>query len=557
MTDNASKKERTVAQLLVECLEAEGVTHVFGIPGEENIQLVTAINDSPNIRFVLVRHEQGASFMADVYGRLSGRAGVCTATLGPGAINLLLGVTDATMDSSPLVAISAQAGLDRDFKESHQFVHLQAMFQPVTKWADTIMTPESAPEMVRKAFDLAQSGRPGSTYLAVPQDIEAAQAGANLAPLAARPNHQSAPDPEQIAAAARMIRDAKNPVVLAGHGVARGHASDELRAFVEALGLPVATTFNGKGVIPDSHPNALGVVGFMHHDYENFAFDAADLIIAVGYELQEFAPARVNPNHDKRIIHVNRFAQDEDAAYQIDVNIESDIALALRALTEATADQAPRAFADAPIKKLLADELARGAADDSFPVKPQRIVQEIRRAMADGDVVLTDTGAIKMWMARLYPTERPLTCLMSNGLSTMAWTLPGALGAAFAVPDRRVLATMGDASFLMNSQEIETAVREQIPLVALVWVDESYGLIKWKMDFELGRHDQVDFTNPDLVAYAESFGAHGHLIESADQIAPTIEAAFEAGGVHVIACPVDYSENMKLTGRLGKLTVAL
>lgn len=555
MTDRPSG--RTVAQLLVECLEAEGVTHVFGIPGEENIELVTAIADSPGIRFVLVRHEQGASFMADVYGRLSGRAGVCTATLGPGAINLLLGVTDATTDSTPLVAISAQVGLDRDYKESHQIVDLQSMFAPVTKWADTIVTPAATPEMLRKAFDLAQSERPGAVYLAVPQDIEGATVDAALAPLSARPTHHAGPDAQQIRAAVDLIRAAENPIVLAGHGVARGHASAELRALVEALNVPVATTFQGKGVIPDSHPNALGVVGFMRHDYENFAFDAADLVIAVGYELQEFAPARINPRHDKRIIHVNRFAQDEDAAYQIDVNIESDIPTALRALTAAVADLPPRAFRDVPIKRLLADELARGAADDSFPVKPQRLVHEIRAALGDDDVVLADTGAIKMWMARLYPTEKPLTCVISNGLSTMAWTLPGALGAALAAPGRRVLAAMGDGSFLMNSQELETAVRERIPLVALVWVDESYGLIKWKMDLELGRHEEVDFTNPDLVAYAESFGAHGHRIDSADQIAPTLEAALADGGVHVIACPVDYAENMRLTDRLGELTVAL
>lgn len=306
---------RTVAQLIAECLVAEGVEVVFGIPGEENIHLVQAIHDHPDLRFVLVRHEQGASFMADVYARLSGKPGVCAATLGPGAINLLLGVADAATDSAPLVAISAQVGLDRIYKESHQIVDLVSMFEPVTKWADTVLSPAAVPEMVRKAFDLAEAERPGATYLAIPQDIEAADASAHLVPLTGRPSHSVSPDPEQVHQAVRVLKEASFPVVLAGHGVVRGHAEAELRDFVEALDLPVATTFQAKGALPDHHPNSLGVVGFMRHDYENFAFDHADVIVAIGYELQEFDPARINPNHDKKIIHVNRFAEDVDGSY--------------------------------------------------------------------------------------------------------------------------------------------------------------------------------------------------------------------------------------------------
>ncbi len=557
--DDQVNSERTVARLITECLRREGVQFVFGIPGEENIQLVQEIDDDPDIRFVLVRHEQGASFMADVYGRLTGRAGVCTATLGPGAINLLLGVTDATTDSVPVVAISAQVGLNRIYKESHQIVDLEKMFAPVTKWSATIQRPEAVPEMVRKAFDLAQAERPGATYLAVPQDVEAELVEASVVPLVSRPTHHALPDPVQIDAAIAALSNATSPVILAGHGVARSHAEDELRELVETLNLPLATTFQAKGVLPDSHPNALGVVGFMRHDYENFAFDKADVILAVGYELQEFAPARINPSGDKTIIHVNCFAQDEDADYQISINIEADVAESLQALTDAARDADLPAFdfPHAPIRRLLHDELERGAADGSFPMKPQRVVHEIRSALDDEDIVLVDTGAIKMWMARLYPTEASETCVISNGLSTMAWTLPGALGAALAMPDRKILAAMGDGAFLMNSQEIETAVREEIPLVALVWIDDSYGLIKWKMDMELGRHEAVDFTNPDLVTYARSFGAEGHLITAADELAPTLRAALDDGGVHVIACPVDYSENMALTDRLGELTVQL
>lgn len=554
----AGGSSRTVAQLVVECLEAEGVEYMFGIPGEENIRLVDATANS-RIRFILVRHEQAGAFMADIYGRLTGKAAVCTATLGPGGINMMLGVADAQTDSTPLVAITAQVGLNRIYKESHQIVDLLAMYKPITKWADMMYTPDAVPEMVRKAFDLAQAERPGAVYLGVPEDIESAPAPAGAAPLPARPRHVAGPDPRQVAAAVELLRSAKHPVVLAGHGVARAGQSKALTELVDLLHLPVATTFMGKGVVSDRNPNALGVVGFMRHDYENFAFDQADVILSVGYELQEFAPVRINPHKDKKIIHVHRFAEDTDACYPISVSLEADIGASLAALQAAFAHAPlPPRSNDAKIRQLRDDELARGAKDDSFPLKPQRIISDMRQAMGDEDIVLADTGAIKMWMARLYPTYAPLSCLISNGLSTMAFSLPGALGAKLARPQRKVLAAMGDGSFMMNSQEIETAVREKIPLVVLIWVDNAYGLIKWKMDMELGHDREVDFGNPDFVKYAESFGAHGHAIRAASELLPTLKQALaEESGVHVIACPVDYAENMKLTDRLGALTIAL
>lgn len=552
-------KTTTVAQLIVQCLEKEGVDYVFGIPGEENIKFVRAVAASKQIRFILVRHEQGASFMADIYGRLTGKAGVCTATLGPGAINLLLGVADAQTNSSPLVAISAQVGLDRIYKESHQLVDLQAMFAPVTKWSDTVLTPAAVPEMVRKAFSLAQAERPGATYLAIPQDIEGLPAPDDLAPLplTAAPS-DSHPSTIAVDQAVNILRNARKTIILAGHGVARERASEALTQFAKRFNLPVATTFMAKGVMSDREPLALGVVGFMHHDYENFAFDAADTILSVGYELQEFSPSRINPQGDKTIIHINTFSPDVDANYNVAVNINADIGLALHALSEGLKDiPQPKAGDVTRIRDLVEEELATGRSSDHFPVKPQRAVADIRAALGDDDIVLADTGAIKMWMARLYPTYSPLSCLTSNGLSTMAFALPGAIGAHLAHPDRKVLAVMGDGSFLMNSQEIETAVREKIPLKVLVWVDNSYGLIKWKMDIEEGAHDSVDFGNPDFVKYAESFGAKGYYVESTAQLLPTLRQALAEPGVSIVACPVDYSENMKLIEKLGKLTVCL
>ncbi|HET6358158.1 acetolactate synthase large subunit [Streptomyces sp.] len=542
-----------VAHLMVRCLEAEGVEYVFGIPGEENIRFVDALNDS-GIRYILVRHEQGASFMAEIYGRLTGRAGVCSATLGPGAINLLLGTADAMTNSTPVVALAAQGSLSRVHKESHQVIDLVSMFAPVTLWAARVQSPEAVPEMMRKAFKTAQSERPGAVFLAVPEDIEGAQFKTPLRPLQVDTVHADAPSPSQIARAAEVLATARRPVVLAGHGAARAGASAALVRFAERLNLPVATTFHGKGVFPDDHPKALGAVGFMRHDYSNFGFDAADTLICVGYEIQEFDPVKINPNGDKRIVHLHRFPAEVDAHYPVTVGIESDLSQALDALAAAV----PNSFDYEPgagerIQALLAEELDYGRSSDACPLVPQRVVADVRAALDREDIVLADTGAGKMWMARLYPAYAPDTCLVSNGLSTMGFALPGAIAAKLARPERRVLAMMGDGSFLMNSQELETAVRERIPLVVLVLVDEEYGLITWKMELELERHSHTHFTNPDFVAYAESFGARGYHIKAASDLLPVLRRALDDDGVSVIACPVDYSENLRLTDRLGEL----
>jgi acetolactate synthase I/II/III large subunit len=542
-----------VADLLVRCLENEGVTCVFGIPGEENIRFTDRLARS-SIRYVLVRHEQAASFMAEIYGRLTGRAGVCSSTLGPGAINLLLGTADANSNSTPMVALSAQVGLSRIYKESHQSVDLVSMFAPVTKWSGMVLTAGAVPEMVRKAFKLAQTERPGAVFLAVPEDVEALFVPAELMPLEVntpRPDQPSAP---QIERAAAVLNGALRPIVLAGHGAARSGAADALRRFSELLGLPVATSFHGKGVFPDDHPHALGAVGFMSHDYVNFGFDEADVIISVGYELQEFDPVRINPGGDKRIIHLSRFPAEVDAHYGVEVGVQADISRTLDALAAATGSRFQMGASGEKIRRLLAEDLTRGAADDSFPLKPQRLVADTRAALDRTDIVLADTGAVKMWMARLYPTYEPNTCLVSNGLSTMGFALPGAIAAKLAAPDCRVLAAVGDGAFLMNSQEIETAVRERIPLTVLIWQDDAYGLIKWKMDLEIGHDVATDFSNPDFVAYAESFGARGYQVRSAADLLPMLNDALTDDAVSVIACPVDYSENLRLTGALGDLT---
>lgn len=553
--------KRNTADLIVECLVNEGVEVVFGIPGEENIPLLEAIERNGNIRFVLTRHEQGAGFMAATYAHITGKPGVCLATLGPGALNLTLPVAQANASTTPLVAICAQGNVSRLYKESHQIIDLVSLFQPITQWSSMMLAPSTAPEMVRKAFSIAQRKRPGATCLVIPEDISEMSVPENAKPLPLpRPLH-ILPAPDTIDEAAKIISQAKTPIILAGNGVARSHAQDQLRAFAEQLNVPVATTFEGKGVFPDNHPNALGVVGFMHRDYENFAFDTADLIIAVGFSIQQFDPKKINPNIDKTIIHINTFVEDTDAHYPTALNIMADIGQTLKTLTNVLKDRNITFDVTHPkIRQMITDELRSFENDSNIPMKPQRVVYDTRRAVPEGTKVLVDTGALKMWMARLYPTMHPNTCIIDNSLSTMAWTLPGAVGASFIkdnsgkINTKPVLAVMGDGSFMMNVQEIETAVRVGSRMVVLVWEDNAYGLIKWKMDLHAGEHEYVDFTNPNVPKLAESFGARGHVVQKPEDLYNMLKEALEQeSGVDVIACPVDYSENMKLIEKLGDI----
>ena len=547
---SAERHRRNVARMIVECLENEGVRYVFGLPGEENLLTIDALADS-SIRFITTRDERGAAFMADTYGALTGRAGVCLATLGPGAINLMLGIANAQLDSHPLVAIAAQAGLDRIYKESHQFVDLVSVFRPITKWGDMVTVPDAAPEMVRKAFKQAETERPGATFLILPEDV--AERDCEGEPLPVNVPVDPAPAEAQVTRAVEVLAHAKNPVVLAGPGVARDGATDALIRFSERLSLPVATTFLGKGVFPDDHPNALGTIGFMVKDYANFGFDRADVVVAVGYDLVEYSPSRWNPLGDKRIVHVHRTVAEVDSCYTLAVGLQGDISDSLDAIGTAAAAR-PVDERRPPAMALVREELERGASDAAFPLKPQRIVADIRAALGHDDIVLADTGAVKMWMARLYPTYRPNTCIVSNGLATMAFSLPGAFAAKLVHPDRRVLAAMGDGAFLMSAAEIETAVREGVHITILVWVDGGYGLIRWKEELTLGRTAAVSFGNPDFVRFAESFGAKGYAIGAADELLPTLRRALEDEAVSVIACPVDYAENRKLVETLGALT---
>ncbi len=536
------------AELFVACLHKEGVRFVFGIPGEENLDLMEAITDSP-IRFVTTRHEQGAAFMADVYGRLTGRAGVCLSTLGPGATNLITAVADANLDHAPLVAIAGQAGINRLHKESHQVLDLQDIFLPVTKYASRLLTPGTIPEVVRKAFKLAEGGKPGACFIEFPENI--APLETNECPLPI----QQATLPEASEAVldqtAEIIAKAENPIILAGNGVIRAGACEQLIAFAAHLRIPLANTFMAKGVLPFRHDMALGTVGLQTHDYINCGFQRADTIICVGYDLVEYHPRLWHPTGDRNIIHIDSLPAEVDASYGVTVEVLGDIRHSLDRLQNQMA--AHNGHCMYALREALIGEMNEHARDDAFPVKPQKIIWDLRTAMSLDDIVICDVGAHKMWMARMFRCEHPNTCIISNGFASMGIAVPGALAARLACPSKRVVAVTGDAGFLMNSQEIETAMRLGLAFVILVWNDGGYGLIEWKQQAAYGRSHNVRFGNPDLVKYAESFGAKGYRVEQTEQLLPILREALEQETVCVIDCPVDYRENMKLTAKLGEM----
>ncbi len=535
-------------ELFVHCLENEGVEYIFGIPGEENLDLMDALLDS-SIRFITVRHEQGAAFMADVYGRLTGRAGVCLSTLGPGATNLITGVADANMDHSPVVAIAGQAGTNRLHKESHQVLDLQAVFKPVTKYSVRILTPNVISEVIRKAFKLAQTEKPGACFIEFPENLAAMPI--EDVPLTVQQPSAPEPSQERITVAARTISEAKHPIILAGNGVVRERAWEQLANFSDKLRIPVANTFMAKGVIPFKHPMALGTAGLQTYDYLNLGFDQADVIICVGYDLVEYHPHLWHPTKDRKIVHIDMSPTEVDAHYIVDVGVNGDIKLSLDRIADITEPHNGHEFGH--LRRTLVTEMNEYSKDDGFPIKPQKIIWDLRTGMGLDDIVICDVGAHKMWMARMFRCEHPNTCIISNGFASMGIAVPGAIAAKLACPEKRVVAVTGDAGFMMNSQEIETAMRLNIAIVILIWSDGSYGLIEWKQKNQFGRTSNVHFNNPDFVKYAESFGAKGYRINKADDLLPTIEAALVDDTVSIIDCPVDYRENMKLTAKLGAL----
>lgn len=546
--EKTAPNQLSTAEVLVECLKAEGVKVVFGIPGEENLDLMFALKHS-DIRFIPTRHEQGAAFMADVYGRLTGHAGVCLATLGPGATNLVTGVADAFLDGAPLVAITGQVSSEQMQLTSHQYLDLSAMFSPITKRSKVVMRPDTVAEICRLAFKYAEAPKPGSTHIDLPKNV--AHMSSPARPLRKQQPPKLYADPASVIEAARLISEAKSPIILAGAGAVRGEASEAVRSMAERLHIPVVQTMMGKGVIPTDSPWRLGVVGIPQHDFIIDSFDEADLVIGVGYDLIECAPTKWH-THPMKIVNIAGLPADVNQLYEPDVEVTGDLSDSIyQILRTARRDDRPEPTAMLEVARRLREDFDELAASDAYPMKPARILKDVRSVMGRHDILVSDVGAHKIWIGRDYPCYEPRTCLISNGFASMGFSVPGAIAAKLVHPERRVLAVTGDGGFMMNSQELETAVREHVPIVVLIWEDEHYGLIRWKEEEQFGDTFGVGFSNPDFKAYAEAMHCHGYEVTSAAELIPTLEDAFSHDDAPSVVCVrVDYSENMALTKRL-------
>ena len=559
---------RTAAHLLVDCLAAEDCEYVFSVPGEETMDILDALSDHASVRHITTRHEQGAAFMADVYGRLTGRAAVAMATLGPGATNLITGIADAHLDRAPLVAITGQASSDKLHKEAHQVVDIVGMLAPVTKWNTSVQRVEAIPEIVRKAFRVATLEKPGPTHIELSENLAAMTVEDASVPLLPGRTYFPEPTDEAIAHAADLIADSERPIILAGNGVLRRRASEGLRALARGLHVPVAVTFMGKGAMDDRSHLSLMAVGLQARDHVLSGFDRADLVVCVGYDLVEYAPARWNPDGMKRIVHIDTQPAEVDAQYRPEVELIGDIDGSLSRLLAAVLPRgvsgrdagerhaARETLVHADLRNALLADLEAGASGDAFPITPQRAVADLRTALEPEDIVVSDVGAHKVWVARLYQTYEPNTVIISNGFAAMGISLPGAIAAKLVHPDRRVVALCGDGGFLMNSQELETATRIRANVTVVVWRDNGYGLIDWKQRDEFGRPFGVDFGNPDFVAFAQSFGIAGFRPETAADLLPTLRRALDVDGPSLVEVPIDYRENLRLTERLGELAGA-
>ena len=544
--------ELNTAELLIECLENEGVEYIFGLPGEENLDILESLRNS-SIQFITTRHEQGAAFMADVYGRLTGKAGVCLSTLGPGATNLMTGVADANLDGAPLVAITGQVGTDRMHIESHQYLDLVAMFAPVTKWNTQIVRPNNTAEIVRKAFKLAQAEKPGAVHIDLPENIAAMSIG-NLKPLQRDDREKTYASYKSINKAAAAIAKAQNPLILVGNGAIRAQASEALTEFVTQLNIPVANTFMGKGVIPYTHPLSLWTVGLQQRDLISCAFDEADLVIAIGYDLIEYSPKKWNPEGTTPIIHIGVTPAEIDSSYIPLVEVVGDISDSLMDIMKRTDRQNKSSSLATDLRSKLLENYKYYAEDDGFPIKPQKIIYDLRQVMDSEDIVISDVGAHKMWMARHYHCDSPNTCIISNGFAAMGIAIPGAIAAKLVNPDKKVVAVTGDGGFMMNCQELETALRAKTPFVTLIFNDNGYGLIEWKQLNQFGHSSFVDFGNPDFVKFAESMGLKGYRVESVADLIPTLKEALAQDIPAVIDCPVDYKENLRFSQESGHLS---
>jgi len=547
------------SDLFVRCLEEEGIEYIFGVPGEENADFMMSLEGSDKIRFMLTRHEQGAAFMAEVYGRLTGNPAGCLGTLGPGATNLITGVADSNMDRAPMLVLTGQGATSRLHKESHQVMDVVDMFDPVTKWAETVRTPDSIPEIVRKAVRMARTEKPGAVLIELPEDIAKLEATAE--PITPRRFRRSVPDDKIVDRAFELLKTAKRPVILAGNGCIRRRASKQLRILSDKTGIGVISTFMAKGCVDMDADYCLYTVGLGSKDRTNLIIDEADVVLTIGFDMVEYHPRLWNPDGSKRIIHADFLAAEIDANYLPEVELVGDLAHMLWMLNQRVDGVGALDFDLSYQRKVRAEMWADISEhkDDQTKrsIRPQKALWDARQVLGPHDILLSDVGAHKMWIARHYHCHEPNTCLIPNGFCSMGFALPGALAASLVFPERRVLAVCGDAGFLMNVQEMETAKRLGGNFVAMVWEDREYGLIAWKQSIEFGRHTDLAFDNPDWLKLAESFGWGGHYCHDSADLENTLEAAFNEPGPSLVVIPIDYRENELLTKKLGEITCTI
>lgn len=538
-----------VSDLVVKCLENEGVKYIFGVPGEENEDLLFSLEKSP-IKFIPTRLELGASFMADVYGRVTGKAGVCLSTLGPGATNLITGTADAHLDKSPLVAITGQASSTKMHKESHQNIDVVSMFRPITKWNASIQNPHAVTEVVRKAFKLAELEKPGATHFELPEDV--AKMDSDMQPIPPKRLRRAAPDYKALQMAFDILKKAERPMILAGNGAIRKLASNHLRQLVEKTGIPVVHTFMGKGALSDKDEHSLFAVGLQTRDYVMRAFDKADVIIAVGYDIAEYAPEFWNGSKDKKIIHIDFQQAEVYEFYQPDVEIVADVSATLWELNKLN-DNGDLNFDQdwyKNVRKRIMDDLESYKLKEGEPFTVPGVLQIIRELMNPGDLLLSDVGSHKMWVGRNYPVYEPNSVLISNGFASMGISLPGGMAAKLALPEKKVVSVMGDGGFLMNSQEIETAKRIGVGYTIIVFNDNNYGLISWKQYSHTKKTFGTGLTNPDFKKYAESFGIPGYAPKSLGELKDTLRTTIAGQELCLVEIPIEPKVNYELSEKL-------
>ncbi len=528
------------SDLFVKCLENEGVEYIFGIPGEENLDMLESLRDSP-IKLILTRHEQGAGFMAATYGRLTGKTGVCLSTLGPGATNLVTAAAYAQLGAMPMMMITGQKPVKHSKQGRFQIVDIVDMMKPLTKSTHQIVSGDSVPSRVREAFRLAEEERPGAVHLELPEDIAAEDT--EQLPFQASSVRRPLTEGKAIDTAIKLLKEARHPLLLIGAGANRKLTAKMLRAFVDKQGIPFISTQMGKGVVDESHALCIGNAALSANDFLHRAIDAADLILNVGHDVVEKPPFFMERG-ERQVIHINFSSAVVDPVYFPQTELVGDIANTIWQLNAEVEPQQGWDFTRfMEVRAAMAEQIGEGADDPRFPVYPQRLVADVRKVMGPTDIIALDNGVYKIWFARNYKANCPNTVLLDNALATMGAGLPSAMAAKMVNPNKKVMAVCGDGGFMMNSQEMETAVRLGLDLVVLILTDSAYGMIKWKqsnMNFE---NWGLNFGNPCFVKYAESYGAKGHRIEAADELVPTLNRCFDDGGVHIVDCPVDYSEN--------------